>query len=172
MIIAYKDKYEENLLMNNTYWETSSKNNLKSQNTPNLTVTKDTVFSKKFYSIDPKESTTAIHIHDVSKKYLNPILERIHKKVDHTSRVKPAFTQGTVLKLIDKDNPVILFGYVPNDPNKPSGSKSTHAVVAYGYTSDKKKLIVHYGWESNSYRNAYIDLSYFQLGSIYTFDLK
>lgn len=176
MLIAYKDKYEDDELLSDAYWETD--NILKSKNTSDITVSANNVISQKLYELDPKDSTTSMHIHDVAKKYL----DEVGKSADHTSRWKPFFTEGTVRNLIDDGNPVILFGSVPSNPTTASalnmtissseGDSSNHAVVAYGYSSDETKFIVHYGWENSYYPDARIDLGYFSLGSIYTFELE
>lgn len=174
MLIAYKDKYEDDDLMSDNYWEND--NILNSKNTSGLTVSADNVISQKLYELDPKDSTTSMHIHDVAKQYLS----EVGKSANHTSRWKPFFTEGTVRNLIDAGNPVILFGSVPSNPTTVStssviasseGDSSNHAVVAYGYSADKTKFIVHYGWESSYYPDVKIDLGYFSLGSIYSFDL-
>lgn len=176
MLIAYKDKYADDDLLADAYWETNSI--LNSQNTSGITVSANNVISKKLYDLDPKDSTTSMHIHNVAKKYF----AQVGVSVNHTSRWKPFFTEGTVRNLIDDDNPVILFGSVPDNPTTTSvmnvtpmsseGDSSNHAVVAYGYSSDKSKFIVHYGWESSYYPDARIDLGYFGLGSIYSFDVN
>lgn len=179
MLIAYKDKYEDDELMDNKYWENeNTKTTFKSKNTSGITVNADTVISKKLYDLSPKDSTTSMHIHDVAKMYLS----EVGKSANHTSRWKPFFTESTVRGLIDEDNPVILFSIAPENPTKASsqsavvassGDETTkHAIIAYGYTGDKEKFIVHYGWENSFYPDAEIDLGYFDLGSIYTFDLN
>ena len=165
MIIAYNDKYINDDIMNDSYWEDpANKTLLNSKNTSGLTISADTVISKKLYDLDPKDSTTAIHIHDVSEKYL----DEVGLTADHTSRVKPFFTESTVRNHIDDDIPVILFGNVPYQYKDGS---CNHAVVAYGYSADKDSFIVHYGWESSYYPDVKIDLGYFSLGSIYAFEL-
>lgn len=165
MIIAYNDKYINDNIMNDDYWENSAKTKLGSVSTYGEGVTANNVISKKLYDLDPKSSTTAIHIHDVCEKYL----KEVGLSADHTSRVKPFFTESTVRKLIDKDVPVILFGSVPYQYKD---GNCNHAVVAYGYSADKDSFIVHYGWEYSYYPDVKIDLGYFSLGSIYAFELE
>lgn len=179
MLIAYKDKYEDNGLMDDKYWENSNtKTTLKSEYTSGITVSANNVISKKLYDLYPKSSTTSMHIHDVAKKYL----AEVKKSANHTSRWKPLFTESTIRDLIDEDNPVILFGILPKKPTTANlqgdavvlsdGDTTDHAVVAYGYTGTGNKFIVHYGWENSFYPDAKIDLGYFSLGSIYSFDLN
>lgn len=175
MLIAYKDKYEDDGLMSDSYWETES--TLNSIYSVGITPSARTIISQKLYDLDPKDSTTSMHIHSVAKKYLS----EVGKSAKHTAPWKPFFTEETVRKLIDAGNPVILFGNLPDDPttsgtidtHTSSSDKATsnHAVVAYGYSQDKTKFIVHYGWESVYYPDARIDLGYFSLGSIYSFEL-
>lgn len=107
MLIAYKDKYEDDELMSDSYWETDS--TLNSINSTGVTVSSRTVISQKLYELDPKDSTTSMHIHSVAKKYLS----EVEKSASHTSFRKPFFTEGTIRSLIDAGNPVILFGNLP-----------------------------------------------------------
>lgn len=164
MIIAYNDKYVDDNIMDNVYWEDNTKTLLNSSNTTGITPSAANVISKKLYDLDPKDSTTAIHIHDVSEEYL----DEVGLLANHTSRVKPFFTEGTVRNHIDDGIPVILFG---NVPYQYQDGTCNHAVVAYGYSADKDSFIVHYGWESSYYPDVKIDLGYFSLGSIYAFEL-
>lgn len=163
-LIAYNDKYVNDDVMDDVYWEDDDKNLLNSVNTAGITVSAANVISKKLYDLDPKDSTTAIHIHDVSEKYL----DEVGLSANHTSRVKPFFTESTVRSHIDDGIPVILFG---NVPYQYKDGTCNHAVVAYGYSADEDSFIVHYGWENNYYPDVKIDLGYFSLGSIYAFEL-
>lgn len=164
MLIAYKDKFIDDSVMNNQYWE-SGGGTLTSKNTPNITVSSETVISKKLYDLAPKDSTTAIHISDVCKLYL----AEVGLTAEHTCRVKPLFTEAAVRNLIDDNVPVILFG---NLPYQYQDGNCMHAVVAYGYSADKSSFIVHYGWEgTHCYTDVKVNIGYFGLGSIYAFKL-
>lgn len=78
----------------------------------------------------------------------------------------------------NNDEPVILFGNLPNSPvtkdnadsaNSYNGSYTNHAVVVYGYYPNDNRLICHYGWkDSPEYSKAVIAYpSYFKLGSMF-----
>jgi hypothetical protein len=79
----------------------------------------------------------------------------------------------------NNDEPVILFGSLPNSPvtkdnadsaSSYNGSYVNHAVVVYGYYPNDNRLICHYGWKNHpEYTKAVIAYpSYFKLGSMFS----
>lgn len=158
MIYGWFDKFKSDNFMDNTYWTSSSKVALKSG---------DSSFSRYLYDLDPKDSTTSVHIHNVSEQYLE--LRNI-TNIDHTSRYWGFFTAATIKGILDNGYPVELFGSLADPPGYTygDGSKSGHAVVAYAYTVDSStNYICHYGW------TGYTEVTIVgTLGSIYAMEIE
>ncbi len=67
-----------------------------------------------------------------------------------------------------KDEPVILFGSLPNlNYGEDTDQKCNHAVVVYGYYENTHRLITHYGWEEKT-KVIITYPSYFEQGSFYS----
>lgn len=109
-------------------------------------------------------STTSVAIHYTVKEYLKR--RGITSNTDHTSRYVPLFTSTTIALLLEKNQPVIIFGnlYSPSH-----GKHINHAVLAYGYKatlngSDMSfEFIAHFGYDA--YRQVTVSGAY---GSIYS----
>lgn len=155
MLYAFFDKFVDNKFMDDTYWKNSGKTLLKGGNES---------FSAYLYHLDPKDTTTSMHIHSVSKKYLS---QKGISNIDHTSRYYPAFTDGTVTGIIDDGYPVEVFGMFVS----PSSQKTiAHAVVAYKYTNyvvTPMELTCHFGY--NNYSEVILTGV---MGSIYAMEKK
>lgn len=143
MLYGYLDKFYDDKYLPNQYWTDATKSALKAY---------DDSFSKYLYELDPKDGTTNIHIHKVSKQYLknNNITD-----IKHLSLVLP--TRAHVANCIDAGYPAIIFGNLSHSENIPSSNRDAgnHAVVAYGYnrsTTDNsiESFVVHYGWSGYS----------------------
>ena len=123
-------------------------------------------FTKYLHDLDPKETTTSVHINSVSNQYLE---EKNISGIDHTNRIWGFFTSGTIKGILDDGYPVELFGSLADPPGYDGeGKKSGHAVVAYQYIEDSgTQYVCHYGW--NGYSNVTIQGT---LGSIYAMELE
>ena len=154
ILYAFFDKFVDDKYMDDQYWTNASKTQLKNN---------DSSFTKYLYDLDPKDTTTSIHIHSVSKQYLS--LKGI-TDIDHTDRYWGFFTKSTIRGILDNGYPVELFGSLADPPNySGTGKKSGHAVVAYQYSGDD--FICHYGW------NGYAEVTIVgTLGSIYAMEVK
>lgn len=153
MLYAYLDKFVSDKYMDNKYWADGQKSQLKKE---------DKSFSRYLYNLSPKDSTTSMHIHDVSRLYLEKM--KIND-IDHTSRWYPAFTDYTITAIIDNGYPVEVFGLFMY----PSGQRSDeHAVVVYKYLKvplNDISAICHFGWDDYTE----IELSGL-MGSIYAME--
>ncbi len=154
ILYGFFDKFKDDKYMDDSYWTDSSKTSLKSS---------ENSFTKYLYDLDPKDSTTCIHIHSVSKQYLS---KKGISDISHTSRVWGFFTKSTIKNLIDDGYPVELFGNLEDPPNyNGSGKKGGHAVIAYQYSGND--FICHYGWEN------YTEVTIVgTLGSIYAMEVE
>lgn len=154
ILYAFFDKFVDDKYMDDQYWTNSTKTQLKNN---------DSSFTKYLYDLDPKDTTTSIHIHSVSKQYLS--LKGI-TDIDHTDRYWGFFTKSTIKGILDNGYPVELFGSLEDPPNySGTGKKSGHAVVAYQYSGND--FICHYGW------NGYAEVTIVgTLGSIYAMEVE
>jgi len=138
ILYAFFDKFVDTKYMPDTHWTSDAKTLLKNW---------DDSFTKVLHDLDPKDGTTSVHIHDVSKKYLknNSITD-----IDHTSRYWGFFNANTIKGILDNGYPVELFGSLADPPGyNGSGKKGGHAVVAYQYTtSSGTQYVCHYGWDN------------------------
>lgn len=156
MLVAYHDKYKNNNIMDDSFWSNSGKTLLKSG---------DSSLTKYLFNLDPKASTTSMHIHSVMKQYA----KKRRVSVSHTSLYWGFFNDSTVRKKIDRNVPVELFGNMLNV--KDYDSKINHTVVAFeyrrstGFLTDKTSYTVHYGWEG--YSSVVINIT---IGSMYCFE--
>ena len=132
ILYSFFDKFEDDDFMDDKYWVDSTKTLLKNN---------EDSFTKYLYDLDPKSSTTSMHIHNVSKKYLK---QKGITNIDHTSKYWGFFTKNTIKNLIKDGYPVILFGKL-EDPPGYNGKKGGHAVVAYQYSGND--FVCHYGWD-------------------------
>ena len=157
IIYAFFDKFIDDIYMDNQYWANSAKTSLKNGNDS---------FTKYLHDLDPKETTTSVHINSVSNQYLD---EKNISGIDHTNRIWGLFTSGTIKGILDNGYPVELFGSLADPPGYDGeGKKSGHAVVAYQYIEDSgTQYVCHYGW--NGYSNVTIQGT---LGSIYAMELE
>lgn len=109
-------------------------------------------------------NTTSVAIHYTVKEYLKR--RGTTSNTDHTSRYVPFFTSTTIALLLEKNQPVIIFGnlYSPSD-----GKHINHAVLAYGYKATLNgsnmsfEFIAHFGYDD--YRQVTVSGAY---GSIYS----
>ena len=152
ILYSFFDKFKDDNFMDDKYWVDSTKTLLKNN---------ENSFTKYLYDLDPKSSTTSMHIHNVSKKYLN---EKGITNIKHTSRYWGFFTKKTIKNLINDGYPVILFGNL-EDPPGYTGKKGGHAVVAYQYSENE--FVCHYGW-NNCTEVTIVGT----LGSIYAMEVK
>ena len=152
ILYSFFDKFKDDNFMDDKYWVDSTKTLLKNN---------ENSFTKYLYDLDPKSSTTSMHIHNVSKKYLN---EKGITNIKHTIRYWGFFTNKTIKNLINDGYPVILFGNL-EDPPGYTGKKGGHAVVAYQYSGNE--FVCHYGW--NDCTEVTIVGT---LGSIYAMEVK
>lgn len=157
IIYAFFDKFVDTKYMPDSYWTSTSKTLLKNW---------DDSFTKVLHDLDPKDGTTSMHIHSVSKQYLKN--ESI-TDIDHTSRYWGFFSANTIKGILDNGYPVELFGNLADPPNyNGNGKKGGHAVVAYQYTTTSgTQYVCHYGWDG------YTEVTIVgTLGSIYAMEVK
>lgn len=97
--------------------------------------------------LDYGNNTTSVAIHYTMKEYLKR--EGIRGNIDHTSRYVPFFTSTTIALLLEKEQPVIIFGNLYS-PDK--DKFINHAVLAYGYKATLNgsdmtfEFIAHFGY--------------------------
>ena len=153
MIIAFLDKFKDDRYMDDRYWANPEKTQLISDHNDEETIaTKEeecSALSEYLYILEPKDSTTSMHIHKVSRKYLQK--RGLEDSVEHTSLYWGLFNNKTMTEFLDSGYPIELFGNLENPPEKP-GKKGGHAVVAYRYekSSSGYKYTCHYGWDEFS----------------------
>ena len=152
---ATSDKFIDDKYMDDIYWTDSTKTQLKGENES---------FTKYLYDLDPKSTTTSVHINSVSKQYLE---QKGITGIDHTNRIWGLFTKNTIRDILDNGYPVEIFGSLEDPPNYPygEGKKAGHAVVAYQYSGDD--FVCHYGW------NTYTEVTIVGIfGSIYAMEVE
>ena len=155
MIYAFFDKFIDDKYMDDIYWTDSTKTQLKGENES---------FTKYLYDLDPKSTTTSVHINSVSKQYLE---QKGITGIDHTNRIWGLFTKNTIRDILDNGYPVEIFGSLEDPPNYPygEGKKAGHAVVADQYSGDD--FVCHYGW------NTYTEVTIVGIfGSIYAMEVE
>lgn len=100
----------------------------------------NTTLSTKMYNLDPKNSTTAIHIEGVSKKYA----ASRGVSVGHESWLTPVANWNSVAnKMNSTGRPVIIFGNYTG--------VGAHAVVGYYTPPAKNYIVCHMGYNNQSY---------------------
>lgn len=157
MIIGYRDRYRDDNYMNNDYWfDPNNKNYLKNG------VNSFAAYLRNNHG--SSDSTYSATIKAVSESYFSGS----SLTVSHTSKLWGSFTRNTIMEVIDKDNPVLLFGSLEDPSN--GGRSINHAVVAYKYMDEsgifgETRYTAHFGWDN--YSNIYV---FGTLGSIYILD--
>ena len=99
-------------------------------------------FINYLVNIESFDGTDGLSINTVFREFMK------NKTVNYQNQVGAPLINN-ISALINQDIPVILFGSVPS---LQSESEINHAIVAYGYISDKwgNSLLTHYGWNNRS----------------------
>lgn len=162
MLIGYADKYKNDGIMDNKYYQDpSAKTGLKNGSES---------ISKLLYDSNPKDSTTSMHIKTVMKDYA----KSRNISISYTSRWTPFFTVTTISDALKNDTPVELFGTFKYEINDTTKSTGNHAIVAYemGYVpsmgSSTYGYKCHLGWSNYGE----VVITSYTLGSIFFFNCK
>lgn len=125
--------------------------------------------SEYLYDLNPKETTTSMHI----KNTMNMYAEERGLDISYYSRWIPFYSVSSIYDAIEDNIPVELFGnftYVFNDDIDSGGSTGNHAVVAYGarFTGTGSYYWrCHLGWRG--YGD--VEINSGVIGSVYYFDV-
>ncbi len=161
MILAYKDKFKNDSIMDDRFWTDSSKTALvgyRRDSNGKIVVDANNnpiLDSIGYYLYDNfgggDKGLTSIGIGNVGQKYFIQRNAEIGTNFQYSylSRTIPFFNRSVITNALDNNQPVILCGLFSN----PSGGDNLkHCVVAYAYRNGSNGLEykVNFGWNNRS----------------------
>lgn len=160
MMIAYADRYKNDNLMDDSFYNSSlSKSGLKGN---------ENSIGEYLYNMMPKNGTCGWDMPELMSSYSK---ERNVTLTTNTWKLIFTFTNQGLCNLLEDNIPIELFGIFSYsyDGSLNNGYVENHAIVAYGcdVIGGKYYFKCHLGWEG--YSNLYITSS--TIGTIYYFDV-
>lgn len=160
LMIGYADKYKNDSLMDDSYYNTlPGKFGLKNGTNG---------IGEHLYSLNPKSGTTSYSVQDTMNKYIKERNVTLKKQY---CTFTPFYSNNDLFNAINNDIPVELFGNFgySYDGTDEDGTANNHAIVAYGCDKLGGKYYwrCHLGW--SSYGDVFIVSG--MIGTIYYFDI-